>query len=44
MTRSAGPGSGLGRGMSIMPTIILLYLNSAGVKAAFGLKDPPPAA
>jgi len=38
------PGSGLGLGMSIMPIIILLYLNSAPVKAAFGLKDPPPAA
>jgi len=30
--------------MSIMPIIILLYFNSAGVKAAFGLKEPPPAA
>ncbi len=38
------PGSGLGLGMSIMPLLILLYLNSAPVKAAFGLKDPPPAA
>ena len=38
------PGSGLGFGMALMPIIMLLYLNSAGVKAAFGLKDPPPAA
>ena len=38
------PGSGIGIAMSIMPIIILLYLNSAAVKAAFGLKDPPPAA
>ena len=38
------PGTGIGLGMSIMPIVILLYLNSAGVKAAFGLKDPPPAA
>jgi hypothetical protein len=38
------PGSGLGFGMALMPIIILLYLNSAGVKAAFGMKDPPPAA
>jgi hypothetical protein len=38
------PGSGLGFGMALMPIIILLYLNSGGVKAAFGMKDPPPAA
>ena len=38
------PGTGLGLGMSIMPIIILLYLNSAAVKVAFGVKDPPPAA
>jgi cytochrome c oxidase subunit IV len=38
------PGSGIGIAMSIMPIIILLYLNSTAVKAAFGLKDPPPAA
>jgi hypothetical protein len=38
------PGTGLGLGMSIMPLLIILYLNSAGVKAAFGMKDPPPAA
>jgi hypothetical protein len=38
------PGTGIGIGMSIMPIIILLYLNSSAVKAAFGVKDPPPAA
>jgi len=30
--------------MAILPIVMLLYLNSAGVKAAFGMKDPPPAA
>jgi hypothetical protein len=38
------PGSGMGLAMSLLPIVILLYLNTAGVKAAFGLKDPPPAA
>ena len=38
------PGSGLGLGMSILPLVIILYLNGASVKAAFGMKDPPPAA
>ncbi len=38
------PGTGIGFGMAIMPVIMLLYLNSASVKAAFGMKDPPPAA
>jgi hypothetical protein len=38
------PGLGVGLGMAIMPIIILLYLNSASVKAAFGASDPPPAA
>jgi hypothetical protein len=38
------PGSGIGLAMSLLPIIMLLYLNSAGVKAAFGMKDPPPAA
>jgi hypothetical protein len=36
------PGSGLGLAMSIMPIIILLYLNSTAVKVAFGVKEPPP--
>lgn len=34
------PGSGLGLGMSIMPVIIMLYLNSREVKTAFGLDNP----
>ncbi len=34
------PGSGLGLGMSILPLVILLYLNSGEVKAAFG-EEPP---
>ena len=38
------PGSGLGLGMSIMPFIIVLYLNGRDVKAAFGLADPQAAA
>lgn len=38
------PGSGIGFAMAIMPVIILLYLNSYGVKVAFGIKDPEPAA
>ena len=38
------PGSGIGLAMSILPIIILIYLNSAPIKAAFGLADPPPAA
>jgi hypothetical protein len=38
------PGTGYGFAMAIMPFIIILYLNSAGVKAAFGLQEPPPAA
>jgi hypothetical protein len=37
------PGSGLGFAMSLMPIIILLYLNSAEVKAAFGVADAPDA-
>ncbi len=34
------PGTGIGFGMAIMPGIILLYMNSSEVKAAFG---PPEA-
>jgi hypothetical protein len=33
------PGSGLGIGMSILPFIIILYLNSADVKAAFMIDE-----
>jgi hypothetical protein len=34
------PGSGIGFGMAIMPGLILWYLNSREVKAAFGEADP----
>jgi hypothetical protein len=37
------PGTGLGLGMSIMPLIIILYLNGRDVKTAFGLAEPPAA-
>jgi hypothetical protein len=37
------PGSGMGLGMSIMPLIIILYLNGRDVKAAFGLAEPKAA-
>jgi cytochrome c oxidase subunit IV len=33
------PGSGIGFAMSLMPIIILLYLNGREVKAAFGEDD-----
>jgi hypothetical protein len=35
------PGTGIGFGMSIMPILILFYLNSREVKAAFGESEPP---
>jgi hypothetical protein len=38
------PGSGYGFALAIMPVIIILYLNSAAVKAAFRVAEPPPAA
>ena len=34
------PGSGIGLGMLIMPALILWYLSSDDVKAAFGEADP----
>ena len=37
------PGSGIGFGMSILPLIIILYLNGRDVKAAFGMSEPPAA-
>jgi hypothetical protein len=37
------PGTGIGLGMSIMPFIIILYLNGRDVKNAFGLVEPPAA-
>ena len=33
------PGTGIGFSMSLMPILILLYLNSADFKAAFGEAD-----
>ena len=35
------PGTGVGLGMAIMPGLIIWYLNSAEVKAAFGEVPPP---
>ena len=35
------PGSGLGFMAALMPVVIILYLNSRDVKAAFGLNDGP---
>ncbi len=34
------PGAGLGLGMSILPLVILFYLNSGEVKAAFSVDEP----
>jgi hypothetical protein len=34
------PGSGIGFSMALLPAIILWYLNSAEVKAAFGVNTP----
>lgn len=34
------PGSGIGFGMAIMPALILWYLSTQEVKAAFGLVEP----
>lgn len=36
------PGSMIGFGSAILPVVILLYLNSRDVKAAFGLAEPRP--
>ena len=36
------PGTGYGFAMALMPALIIWYLNSAPVKAAFGVGDPPP--
>ena len=36
-------GSGIGFGMALMPILILWYLNTAEVKAAFGEGQPPAA-
>lgn len=37
------PGTGIGLAMSILPLIIILYLNGRDVKAQFGLTEPPAA-
>jgi hypothetical protein len=34
------PGTGIGLGMSILPVIIILYLNTREVKTAFGIGEP----
>jgi hypothetical protein len=34
------PGTGVGFAMSILPLIIILYLNSRDVKTAFGIGEP----
>lgn len=36
------PGSGVGFAAGLMPLVMILYLNSRSVKAAFGLNDPTP--
>ncbi|HEY4753181.1 MAG TPA: hypothetical protein VIH37_07845, partial [Candidatus Limnocylindrales bacterium] len=35
------PGTGVGIGMMFLPGIIIIYLLSRDVKAAFGLTEPP---
>jgi hypothetical protein len=35
------PGTGIGFGMAIMPAVIIWYLSSSEVKAAFGEVPPP---
>lgn len=37
------PGTGIGLGMSILPIVMLLYLNSRSVKSDFGMTEPPAA-
>jgi hypothetical protein len=37
------PGSGIGLAAAILPLLIIWYMNTREVKAAFG-KDEPPAA
>jgi hypothetical protein len=36
------PGTGIGFGMAVLPIVILWYLNSADVKAAFGVEGAAP--
>lgn len=35
------PGTGVGLAMGLLPIVILWYLNSREVKAAFGVSEPP---
>jgi hypothetical protein len=35
------PGTGVGFAAGLMPLVMILYLNSRGVKAAFGLSEAP---
>ena len=37
------PGTGYGFAMSLLPILIIIYLMSSSVKAAFGMEDPPSA-
>ncbi len=37
------PGTGYGFAMSLLPILIIIYLMSSSVKAAFGMEDPPAA-
>jgi hypothetical protein len=37
------PGSGIGLGASLLPIVILIYLNTREVKEAFGLVEPTAA-
>jgi hypothetical protein len=37
------PGTGIGLGMSLMPLLIIWYLNSGDIKAQFDLAEPPAA-
>ncbi len=37
------PGTGYGFAMALLPILIIIYLMSSSVKAAFGMEDPPAA-
>jgi hypothetical protein len=38
------PGTGIGFSMALLPALILWYMSTAEVKAAFGMGSEPPAA
>jgi hypothetical protein len=38
------PGSGIGFAAGLLPLVLILYLNSRSVKAAFGMMEPMPGA